>query len=103
MRLDMPHGVDDVPPPDGINVPRWVYDNPQGRAVMSEIITVGLDPLADRRMRSNRRQAGEECISGAEHGWRYRGRHRRLSDFEERQRLVSKADYDALDCRYRVD
>jgi hypothetical protein len=31
---------------------------------MSEIITVGLDPLADRRMRSNRRQAGEDCISG---------------------------------------
>lgn len=27
----------------------------------------------------------------------------RLADFEERQRLVSKADYDALDCRYRVD
>ena len=36
------------PPPDGINVPRWVCDDPQRKAVMSEIITVGLDPLADR-------------------------------------------------------
>jgi 2-methylisocitrate lyase-like PEP mutase family enzyme len=27
----------------------------------------------------------------------------RLADFEERQRLVAKADYDALDRRYRID
>ncbi len=30
-------------PPDGIDVPRWVCNDPQRRAVMSEIITVGLD------------------------------------------------------------
>ena len=29
--------------PDGINVPRWVCDDPQWRTVMSEIITVRLD------------------------------------------------------------
>jgi len=31
------------PPPDGIYVPRWVYEDPQRGAVMSEIITVRLD------------------------------------------------------------
>src|SRR6056297_53227 len=31
------------PPPDGINVPWWVCDDPQKRTVMPEIITVGLD------------------------------------------------------------
>ncbi|MCU9850262.1 hypothetical protein OEZ60_19935, partial [Defluviimonas sp. WL0024] len=36
-------GCDDVTAPDGINVPRWVCNDPQRRAVMSEIITVGLD------------------------------------------------------------
>jgi hypothetical protein len=36
-------GFDDVTAPDGICVPRWVCEDPQGRAVMSEIITVGLD------------------------------------------------------------
>lgn len=37
------HGFDDVTAPDGIDVPRWVCDDPQRRTVMSEIITVGLD------------------------------------------------------------
>jgi len=32
-----------LPPPDGICVPRWVCKDPQRGAVMSEIITVGLD------------------------------------------------------------
>jgi len=32
------------PRADGIDVPGWVGDGPQGRAVMSEIVTVGLDP-----------------------------------------------------------
>jgi hypothetical protein len=41
MRRDK--GIDDVTAPDGINVRRWVCDDPQRRAVMSEIITVGLD------------------------------------------------------------
>ncbi len=30
-------------PPDGIDVPRWDRNNPYWEAVMSEIITVGLD------------------------------------------------------------
>jgi hypothetical protein len=34
---------DDVTAPDGINMPRWVYEDPQRRTVMSEITTVGLD------------------------------------------------------------
>jgi hypothetical protein len=37
-------GSDDViPPPAGIYLPRWVCEDPQWRAVMSEITTVGLD------------------------------------------------------------
>lgn len=36
-------GADDVTAPNGICVPRWVSNDPQTRAVMSEIITVGLD------------------------------------------------------------
>ena len=32
-----------LPPPDGIFVPRWVCEDPQRGAVMSEITTVGLD------------------------------------------------------------
>jgi hypothetical protein len=36
-------GFDDVTAAaDGINVPRWVCNDPQGRPVVSEIITVGL-------------------------------------------------------------
>lgn len=31
------------PPPDGIDVPRWVCQDRQRRVVMSEFITVGLD------------------------------------------------------------
>lgn len=36
-------GSDDVTAPDGICVPRWVCEDPQRGAVMSEIITVGFD------------------------------------------------------------
>jgi transposase len=36
-------GSDDVTAPDDIYVPRWVCEDPQRGAVMSEIITVGLD------------------------------------------------------------
>jgi hypothetical protein len=36
-------GSDDVTDPDGIGVPKWVCNDPQRRAVMSEITTVGLD------------------------------------------------------------
>ena len=36
-------GSDGVTAPDGTCVPRWVCNDPQRRAVMSEIITVGLN------------------------------------------------------------
>lgn len=32
-----------VCPPDGIDVPRWVCDDPQEGAVTSKILTIGLD------------------------------------------------------------
>jgi len=32
-----------VTSPEGINVPRWVWDDPRRRTIMSEIITAGLD------------------------------------------------------------
>jgi hypothetical protein len=55
------------PPPDGICVPGWVCEDPQRGVVTSEIVTVGLGPLADRRMCRNRRQAGKECICRLRH------------------------------------
>jgi hypothetical protein len=39
-------GVGDVTAPDGIFVPMWIYEYPQRRTVMSEIITVGVDLAA---------------------------------------------------------
>jgi hypothetical protein len=36
-------GLDDVTAPDGIDVPRWVCEEPQRGMVMLEIPTVGLD------------------------------------------------------------
>ncbi len=45
------------PPPDGITVPRRDRDNPNWAAVKSEIVTVGLDPLADRRRMRSRSMA----------------------------------------------
>jgi len=36
-------GHDDVTAPDGIDVPIWVKNDTQRRAVMSEIVTFGLD------------------------------------------------------------
>lgn len=36
-------GVDEVTAPDGVDVPRWVCDDPQKRTVMSGISTVRLD------------------------------------------------------------
>lgn len=38
--LSVHHGSDDVTAPDGINVARWVYEDPRKRTVMSEIIMV---------------------------------------------------------------
>jgi len=37
------HGSDDVTAPDGLNVPRWVCEVQKRGAVMSQIITVGID------------------------------------------------------------
>ena len=31
------------PPPDGIDLPGWVCEDPQGRTVMLAVTTVGLD------------------------------------------------------------
>jgi hypothetical protein len=36
-------GSHDVTSPDGIAVPRWVCEDPQRKAVVSDITTVGLD------------------------------------------------------------
>lgn len=57
-------GVDDVTAPDGIEVPRWVCEDPRRRTVMSEIITVGLD-LAKNVFQAHGADASGRAIRGS--------------------------------------